>query len=45
MTSLQHNCEPHNRALLTRRDLLGAGVGSIIAACRRSPAPLHPMAS
>src|SRR5262245_3559889 len=31
VTSLQHHCEPHNRALLTRRDLLGVGVGGMIA--------------
>src|SRR5262244_1169583 len=31
MTSLQHHGESHNRALLTRRDLLGAAVGGMIA--------------
>src|SRR5262249_36645837 len=31
MTSLQHDREPHNRALLTRRDLLGVAVGGMIA--------------
>src|SRR6516225_10914241 len=31
MTSLPHHREPHNRALLTRRDLLGAVVGTMTA--------------
>ena len=42
MTSLQHHCGPHNHALLTRRDLLGVGVGSMVAgtpALARAAAP------
>ena len=31
MTSLLHHREPHNRALLTRRDLLGVAVGGMVA--------------
>ena len=31
MTSLQHHREPNNRALLTRRDLLGVAAGGMIA--------------
>src|SRR5262249_29966974 len=42
MTSLQHHRELHNRGLMTRRDLLGAAVGGMVAgmpALARAAAP------